>query len=673
VSFFFISLPISASAHTGDFIEGVTVKSGGSNIGVNETLNSTPRVIVFDVNGDVNASISVKNIEGDSVVSRSPVRISGKYIVFEPPLLDAGTYIIQVKQPFFLGDKVKEQVFVMKQSSGVYSGFSEFTNNNYKLYAYILGSFLVIAGGFLLRVNTVKVNEFLMKGSPKFLLKFFETSIVSTESVPASQLGLSEYTNNDSSSKKNLLGFITSIFLVFFGFCVIIVANFEYGLLLSIILSLVVTLLGFIAGFTLSNGFNLVTGTAFAVSVIISITILLVLFPVNIFVIGFIVFNLIIVAAGVVFSKNFSGFTSIFVLVSFVSIVGVLYANPSKAFELGGFTKGKVANVAECLNLDIFPRKEACIEEYYADITKTEGTVAGLQALDGDKFSVPGLLSFCHSGSHAIGRESYRVEGSVAKAFETGFDVCDFGFFHGVIEGSSSNLDDSGFKELIATVCTDLADSSELFYTQCAHGVGHAAARRSNNDLVKGFNFCESFDKARVSERFKETALTACGTGVSMEWFAGAGAPGAVLANFLPEVSFLPDACLDVPGRWQADCFEYVGNTVDSSRPVESLAQLAELCSNSPQESACFKGLARAAAGLKIGDEQAIDLCLLTSDPASIDSCLFMYIFTTSATVEYDLGAVDRICNKIKTRGVSYVNVCDLAFNVSKESLEFSR
>lgn len=674
-----------ALAHSGDYIEGVTIKSNGSSLAPNELVNTTPRSIVLDVQGNPNATISLQKLNGLAIAPRGEIRTNGKYAIFDPPALESGTYVLQTRIPSLLGDTVKSQVFVVNRSSGVFYGDSEFFDNKYSFILFPLGAAAVLVAGWLLRLN----NEYLDKIFRKIVAAARSNSfsgsggnsldsIVSVKKSEADSAShIADANTTTAASKGKLLSGTSTYSIIIFvlGLLLLAVSLVGGGLFSGFVSALSLGFLGLFTGFIIHKNVSSSSLIIFTVTALVTGLVFFLTNQVNVLLYSAVIFTSIGVTVSLVLSRNKLAKTIIatsVVMVSFTGFAGVAYSNPSSNEIIGGSVEPTVENVESCLDLDIYPSITACVQDYYDSLVTNEGTVTALNALAEDKFSIPGFLSFCHDASHAIGRASYKVEGSVGKAFETGFDVCDFGFYHGIIEGSSASFNDTEFSDFIKTVCNDLADSSDLFYMQCAHGVGHAAARRANNDLVKGFEFCEAFDSSEVSDELISNALNGCGTGVSMEWFAKAGGQGAQPEDFVPSVQFLPDACKEVPERWAADCFEYVGNTVDTSNPIESLTRLANLCNSSSESSACFKGLARAAAGIKIGDDSSLDLCMLATDQGSVERCMFMYIFTTAATVEYNIDAVDRICQKIKVRIDSYKQVCDLGLEVSRETLEFS-
>jgi len=253
---------------------------------------------------------------------------------------------------------------------------------------------------------------------------------------------------------------------------------------------------------------------------------------------------------------------------------------------------------------------------------------------------------FCHEASHAIGRESLRINGNLADAFRDGYDVCDFGYYHGIVEGAAGGFDDQTFLDTVPTLCEEFASAEELFYMQCNHGIGHAAARRTNNDMVRSLAFCDALElnPNLTGERLR-IAANGCGTGVTMEWFATATAdPNAAVT---PKVSRPRDVCLSIPERWVPECIEYVGNTLDASAPVESLRELGSWCATTGHAEPCYRGIARAAAGVGIPARDAISVCDAAGTEGARDECVRFYIAAVATTIDYDVSAVERICREL--------------------------
>jgi len=289
---------------------------------------------------------------------------------------------------------------------------------------------------------------------------------------------------------------------------------------------------------------------------------------------------------------------------------------------------------------------QRCLDASLVATARGEGVTAALDTLR-DLLPVDGRARyFCHEASHAIGRESLATNGNLADAFRDGYDVCDFGYYHGIVEGAAAGFDDATFLDRVPSLCEDFASAEELFYMQCNHGIGHAAARRTNNDMLRALEFCDALEQnPNLTGERLTIARNGCGTGVTMEWFATATAdPNAAVT---PRVSRPRDVCVVVPEQWATECVEYVGNTLDASDPVNSLLELGAWCETTGHETACYRGLARAAAGVGIPARDAIVVCENAGDRASRDECVTFYIAAVATTIDYDVAAVDRICREL--------------------------
>lgn len=189
-----------------------------------------------------------------------------------------------------------------------------------------------------------------------------------------------------------------------------------------------------------------------------------------------------------------------------------------------------------------------------------------------------------------------------------------------------------------------LMEESDMYFFQCTHGLGHAAARRTNNDMVAALEFCDVLISAPMPERMRGAALNGCGTGVTMEWFAVTGLVQDPSTVASPAVSRQRDVCFLIPELWQPECFEYVGNTLDPSRAEASLMELADWCSVSPFPFSCAQGLMRAATGTSVSSSGALSVCQ-ASVPDRVDDCMFDFLVGLATTIHYSASAVDAACS----------------------------
>lgn len=307
---------------------------------------------------------------------------------------------------------------------------------------------------------------------------------------------------------------------------------------------------------------------------------------------------------------------------------------------------GETRPAATCLAGANRLQIQRCLDASLVATARDKGVIEALDTLKRLLGSESRTRYFCHEASHAIGRESLRQNGNLADAFRDGYDVCDFGYYHGIVEGAAGGFDDTTFLVKIPTLCEEFASAEELFYMQCNHGIGHAAARRTNNDMLRSLEFCDALaqNPNLTGERLR-IAQNGCGTGVTMEWFATATAdPNAAVT---PKVSRPRDVCVNVPARWAPECIEYVGNTLDASSPVESLIELGAWCGTTEYIEPCYRGLARAAAGVGIPARDAIGVCEKAGSRGARDECVRFYIAAVATTIDFDVASVDRICREL--------------------------
>lgn len=330
-------------------------------------------------------------------------------------------------------------------------------------------------------------------------------------------------------------------------------------------------------------------------------------------------------------------------LATVIAVVALGAGAPERIDALAGSAE----DPAECLVGTNRLTIARCLDGSLVAIVERDGVGPALDTLR-DLIGVNSRARFfCHEASHAVGRASLRINGNLADAFRAGYDVCDFGYYHGIVEGAAGGFDDATFLAQVPSLCQDFASAEELFYMQCNHGIGHAAARRTNNDMVRALEFCNALDKnpQLTGDRLR-IARNGCGTGVTMEWFATATAdPNAAVT---PEVSEPRDVCTQIPSRWAPECVEYVGNTLDSSDPVNSLREIGRWCTTTGFDEACFRGVARAAAGVGIPPADAIAVC--DTNAPTRDDCVSFYIAIVATTIDFDVSAVDRICAKLPER-----------------------
>ncbi|TSC75513.1 MAG: hypothetical protein G01um101430_355 [Parcubacteria group bacterium Gr01-1014_30] len=105
----------------------------------------------------------------------------------------------------------------------------------------------------------------------------------------------------------------------------------------------------------------------------------------------------------------------------------------------------------------------------------------------------------CHPIVHAIGRETFKKEGTIPDSFAACDQTCHSGCYHGAIErflrGEEQNSDGVGHlsQEEIAQKVKGACSAQEevRFHFQCLHGLGHAVMFFLDYDLEESLEICE--------------------------------------------------------------------------------------------------------------------------------------------------------------------------------------
>ena len=115
----------------------------------------------------------------------------------------------------------------------------------------------------------------------------------------------------------------------------------------------------------------------------------------------------------------------------------------------------------------------------------------------------------CHWAAHKIGEYAGRTTGDVDRALSVGSADCQFGYFHGVIEGHAA-VTPTLWEELPGLCLKVTTDQDTTAYAECSHSLGHAIVTRTDDDVRAGLDGCKLINTA--DDRM------ACDTGIFMSW-----------------------------------------------------------------------------------------------------------------------------------------------------------
>lgn len=346
-------------------------------------------------------------------------------------------------------------------------------------------------------------------------------------------------------------------------------------------------------------------------------------------------------------------------------LLGTLPATPPRVSSLGGSGDLLAApsSFEECMTGSAVGQL-VCASNWFASVARSEGFESALDDLtnrwdNGDSW----MRLNCHAIAHTIGRAAYAEYRDTHEAFRQGSDPCDYGYLHGVIEGASTGFSDEELRMSFQTMCEALGNVYSHNYRQCIHGLGHAAARRTNNDLTRAVEYCRAFweegmDTSRIAiigvvdgMTAKAYTLDLCVTGVSMEWnMTEKAREGAQMPFGSPGT--LMYECRQIDPVFQPGCMEYATSNIGGGADgYEVHVKVRDWCDeNLADPFACYLSIGRGIIWSPgVSYEQAVDICTGGLGGEYEEACI-TWSLGSVATIELDADAIDDYCPYIPER-----------------------
>lgn len=156
--------------------------------------------------------------------------------------------------------------------------------------------------------------------------------------------------------------------------------------------------------------------------------------------------------------------------------------------------------------------RDACLDGLFRRYLATHTTSDALRLISDYEAAYTDMRVHCHPLVHAVGRETFRLRGTIHEAFAACDGTCHSGCYHGAVErflGGSvgGHVSQADLERKANAVCSAPAPKYVRF--QCLHGLGHALLYFSGYQLDTALGVCESF-----GDRFSQHA---CYGGVFME------------------------------------------------------------------------------------------------------------------------------------------------------------
>ena len=241
---------------------------------------------------------------------------------------------------------------------------------------------------------------------------------------------------------------------------------------------------------------------------------------------------------------------SLLVIITFTWAVSAaaLYGqenNSSSATAKGALPS--LAAIKACISLS---NGAECLDKLFREALKQHTTLETLQLIQRYEKDDPELRRDCHPVVHAIGRETYRVKGTIHESFSACDQTCHSGCYHGSVERflrgediytqTDKHPSAAELKQKAALACDPkLADQYRF---QCLHGLGHALLFFNRYQLVSTLEACDALPNS--------WSQSSCYGGVFME----------NVSNATPELRDLSPTdyhypCNKLAAKYRTDCY----------------------------------------------------------------------------------------------------------------------
>jgi hypothetical protein len=241
-------------------------------------------------------------------------------------------------------------------------------------------------------------------------------------------------------------------------------------------------------------------------------------------------------------------------------------ANPHRE---SGSSEPSLAEVKGCIAE--WSSAGPCLEALFRGYLRTHSTAEALALLSRYEGEDDGIRVGCHPIAHAIGRETFVVQGTVDRSLAACNLTCNSGCFHGAMErflrgdvegcGQSGHISLPEIQAKVGSACDPTLPTVTSF--QCLHGLGHAVMYFSGYDLIGSLQLCDT-----LADGWDRNA---CYGGIFMENIVSA----TPAARDLSSSDYLYP-CSKVAERYRTACYG-----MQTSRMLEmglSTAQQFEQC-----------------------------------------------------------------------------------------------
>jgi len=302
-----------------------------------------------------------------------------------------------------------------------------------------------------------------------------------------------------------------------------------------------------------------------------------------------------------------------------------------------------------CLSMTGVDQAKDCALSSFKALTVEQGPRLALDRLRSEMNSYTWMRPYCHDLSHAIGRASGQYYGDASEAYSAGYDLCDTGYYHGVIEGVALTLTTEEFMGIAPTICDPLIKiAGQNSSIACTHGIGHAMLQEGIIDPESLSSVCE-----RMPAGY---AQTECISGVSMQWtgtiFGQKPFSKISPAETTNRLDKTAEFCRGFSDGAGDGCWQYL--TWATPRTEVAMTEASTYCEplDPGKKYACALSLGREAAEMWVENEDSAAvarICTLLPEPGNVEGCVFSATKLV-AVADYSAERAELFCEDVSSQ-----------------------
>jgi len=327
-----------------------------------------------------------------------------------------------------------------------------------------------------------------------------------------------------------------------------------------------------------------------------------------------------------------------------------------------------------------------CLDQLFREVLKTHSTHEALQLVEQFEAEDPEFRRDCHPVVHSIGRETFRLKGTIHEAFAACDQTCHSGCYHASVErflrgdaiyAAGGRHPSIGELKQKATSACDPKIALRLRF-QCLHGLGHALMFFSSNHLNQALEICDALSE--------DWSRSSCYGGVFMENVSSATPENRDLSptdyhypcdnvsrqyksecygmqtSRMAEMALTTEQILkecENAGDFRLDCLVSAGRDMSNAVRFGDSSNSSQKCElvSGDARSACMRGVVYALIDNTWDGHYALPFCAAFSQQDDQSACFSISVQYLKSVIEKSVEEVRTECTKHLSQPASCIEL----------------